>query len=117
MAFFDNFKEKVTDLAQAGAAKGKQMAEIAKLKTMNLAEEDAMKKAYLEIGKIYYAERGTAPEAAFIASCEKITAAKAAVAINNEKIDQLKAENDIAEEEIAVEVEVEQADEPEKPAE
>ena len=31
MAFFDNLKDKVSDFAQAGVAKSKQMAEIAKL--------------------------------------------------------------------------------------
>ena len=33
MGFFDNFKEKATDLMQAGAAQSKRLAEIAKLKT------------------------------------------------------------------------------------
>ena len=38
MAFFDNLKEKVADLAQAGVAKSKQLAEIAKLKAANMAD-------------------------------------------------------------------------------
>lgn len=90
MAFFDNLKEKVTDLAQAGVAKSKQMAEIAKLKAANMAEQDAIKKAYLEIGKLYYAEKGTTPEGGYAAACEKITAAKANIAANNAKIEGLK---------------------------
>ncbi len=36
MGFFDNFKEKATDLAQAGVAQSKRLAEIAKLKTANM---------------------------------------------------------------------------------
>ena len=37
MAFsFDDLREKVTDLAQSGVAKSKQLAEIAKLKTSNM---------------------------------------------------------------------------------
>ena len=40
MGFFDNFKEKATDLAQAGVAQSKRLAEIAKLKTANMGEED-----------------------------------------------------------------------------
>ena len=48
MAFsFDDLREKVTDLAQSGVAKSKQLAEIAKLKTSNMGEEDTIKKAYL----------------------------------------------------------------------
>ena len=41
MAFsFDDLREKVTDLAHSGVAKSKQLAEIAKLKTSNMGEED-----------------------------------------------------------------------------
>jgi len=90
MAFFDNLKEKVADLAQAGVAKSKQLAEIAKLKAANMAEQDTIKKAYLEIGKLYYAEKGTTPEGGYAAACEKITTAKANIAANNAKIEDLK---------------------------
>ena len=104
MAFFDSLKETVTDLAQAGVAKSKQVAEIAKLKAANMSEEDAIKKAYIELGKLYYAERGVAPEAAYISGCEKITAAKANIEANNAKIAELKAEDD--EPEVVAEVTV-----------
>ena len=90
MAFFDNLKEKVSDLAQAGVAKSKQLAEIAKLKGANMAEQDAIKKAYVEIGKLYYAEKGTTPEGGYAAACQRITAAKANIAANNAKIEELK---------------------------
>ena len=102
MGFFDNFKAKATDLAQTGVAQSKRLAEIAKLKTANLAEEDAMKKAYIEIGKLYYAEKGAAPEGAFAAACEKITAAKAAVEANNDRIAELSKKEDGVEVEAAV---------------
>ena len=104
MGFFDNFKEKATDLAQAGVAQSKRLAEIAKLKTANMGEEDTIKKAYLEIGKLYYAERGFAPEGAYAAACEKITAAKAAIEANNQRIAELKEDgDDITEDDIVVE--------------
>lgn len=90
MGFFDNFKEKAADLAQAGVAQSKRLAEIAKLKTANMGEEDTIKKAYVEIGKLYYAEKGTAPEGAYAAACEKITASRAAIEVNNERIAELK---------------------------
>ena len=98
MGFFDNFKEKATDLAQAGVAQSKRLAEIAKLKTSNMAEEDSIKKAYVEIGKLYYAEKGMAPEGAYAAACEKITAARAAIEANNDRIAELKASGESAEE-------------------
>ena len=130
MGFFDNFKEKATDLVQAGAAQSKRLAEIAKLKAANMAEEDTIKKAYVELGKLYYAEKGTTPDAAYAASCEKITASRAAIETNNERLAELKDtgvdEADVAEAaeetaaaceeaaEEAVTEEVEQAEEAEK---
>ena len=64
MAFLDELKDRAMDLGRAGVAKSKQLAEITKLSLNNASEEDAIKKAYVEIGKLYYAERGMAPEAA-----------------------------------------------------
>ena len=86
----DTLKDKATDLVQAGVAQSKRLAEIAKLKTANMAEEDAIKKAYLELGKLYYAENGAAPEGAYAAACEQITASKALIETNNERINELK---------------------------
>jgi hypothetical protein len=94
MGFFDTLKDKATDLAQAGVAQSKRLAEIAKLKTDNMAQEDAIKKGYIELGKLYYAEKGAAPEGAYSAACEKITAAKAAIEANNDRIDELKDAGD-----------------------
>lgn len=91
MAFFDELKGKATDLVQSGVAKSMQLAEIAKLKTANMGEEDTIKKAYIELGKLYYAESGAVPGAAYAAACERITAAKAAIETNNDRISQLKA--------------------------
>ena len=91
---FDALKEKAMDLAQAGVAKSKVLAEIAKLKAANMSEEDAIKKAYIELGKLYYAERGAAPEAAYVNSCERIAASKAAIEANNARIAELKTKED-----------------------
>ena len=103
---FDTLKDKATDLAQAGVAQSKRLAEIAKLKMANMAEEDAIKKAYVEIGKLYYAEQGAAPDGAFAAACERITASKAAIETNNDRIAQLKQPGH-PEPEVDAEVEVE----------
>ena len=77
MGFSDNLTEIATDLAQSVAATSKRLAEIAKLTASNLAEEGGIKKAYVELGKLYYAEHGATPEAGYAAACEKISAAKA----------------------------------------
>ena len=88
----EGIKDKVTDLAQAGVSKSKQLAEIAKLKTNNMGEEDTIKKAYLELGRLYYAERGAAPEGAYAAACGRISQAKATIETNNARIAELKAQ-------------------------
>lgn len=103
---FESLKDRATDLAQAGVAQSKRLAEIAKLKAANMAEEDAIKKAYIEIGKLYYAEQGASPDGAFAAACEKITASKAAIETNNERIAELKQPGDP---EAEVEAEIEAA--------
>ena len=113
MTFFDNLKDKAKDLAQTGVSKSKQLSEIARLNLNNVAEEDAIKKAYIEIGKLYYAERGMAPEAAYTALCQKITAAKVNIEENKSRIEAIKAEDNITDGEIASVVVVENlAEEP-----
>lgn len=108
MNFLDNLKDEAKDLAQTGVAMSKQVAEIAKLKIANLTEEDAIKKAYIEIGKLYYAERGMAPEAAYAALCERITTSKVTIEENKTRIEELKSDGDIQD----VDVEIPLAEEP-----
>ena len=113
----DTLKDRATDLAQAGVAQSKRLAEIAKLKMANMSEEDTIKRAYVELGKLYYAERGTAPEGAYVAACERITAARAAIETNKDRIAQLRMPGDPADEEIVAEVETEDVHEEAEPAE
>ena len=98
---FEDIMSRVTDLAQAGATKAREVAEIGKLKVNNAAEEDTIRKAYLEIGKLYYAERAMAPEASYAALCEKITAAKEKIEYNNQKIADIKTAGNIKDEDVA----------------
>ena len=110
MDFINDLQERATDLAQSVVATSKRLAEIAKLKASNMAEEDTIKKAYVELGKLYYAEHGTTPDGAYAAACEKITA-RAAIETNNDRIAELKATAE-AEGEI-IDVTPEAAEEPE----
>ena len=111
MDFINDLQERATDLAQSVVATSKRLAEIAKLKASNMAEEDTIKRAYVELGKLYYAEHGTTPDGAYAAACEKITAARAAIETNNDRIAELKATAE-AEGEI-IDVTPEAAEEPE----
>lgn len=114
MAFFDfdSIKDKAKDLAQTGVSKSKQIGEIAKLNLANVGEEDAIKKAYIEIGKLYYAERGMAPEAAYAALCEKITAAKVNIEENKNRIEEIKNEGGIVDADVVIPTEAAPVEEP-----
>ena len=120
MAFidFDNLMGKAKDLAQAGVNKSRQLGEIAKLNLANAGEEDSIRKAYIEIGKLYYAERGMAPEPEFASLCERVTAAKVNIEENKNRIEALKAEDGVADAEVEPIVDLpEEPAEPEAPAE
>ena len=90
---------KARELADTGVAKAKEVAEIGKLKVNNSAEQEAIRKAYSELGKLYYAERGSAPEAAYADTCQRISDAmarisyiKAAGHFTDEEVDAVEAD-------------------------
>ena len=88
---FGSIKEKMGNLAQAGVAQGKKVASIAKLKADNMAQQDAIRKAYFAIGKAYYAKMQGQPDEEFAELCGKVDAAMAAIAANNVVLKDLKA--------------------------
>ena len=70
MDFLNDLKERAADLAQVGAelaqagvAKSRQLAEIGRLNVNNATEEAAIRKAYAEIGRLYYARISELKEA------------------------------------------------------
>ena len=96
MISFDELKSRALDLTQSGVAKAKELTDVAKLNIANSTEEDNIRKAYIELGKLYYAERGMAPEGAYAALCERITASKQKIEENRAKISEIKAANDVS---------------------
>ena len=108
---FDRLKERAGELAQAGVAKAreitdagmakaKQLTEIGKLKMQSSSERDSIRRAYLELGKLYYAERGSAPEPGYADLCKKVTNAMAKIEYNNERIADIKAAGHLTDEEV-----------------
>ena len=108
---FDRLKERAGELAQAsvakakeitdaGMAKAKQLTEIGKLKVQNSSERDSIRRAYVELGKLYYAERGSAPEPGYADLCQKVTNAMAKIEYNNERIADIKAAGHLTDEEV-----------------
>ena len=91
------------ELTDAGKAKAKELKEIGKLKMENASEQEAIKKSYLEIGRLYFAEHGENPDEAYAGLCEKIAAAKAKIEYNLERIADIKAAGDLEDEEIETE--------------
>lgn len=86
----NSLKARVSSLAQTGAAKAKDTAEIAKLKVANAAEEDSIRKAYQELGKLYFTQHGSEPEAPYAALCARIAECREKIAYNDQRITDIK---------------------------
>lgn len=104
-------KEKVGTLAQAGVAQTKKVAAIAKLKSDNMAQQDAIRKAYFAIGKQLYAEKKGQPDEAYAELFAKVDAAMAAIAANNAALEELKAAEEV---EVVIDVEMQAGEVPDE---
>ncbi len=80
------------DLAQTGANKARTLSNIAKLKAANLGEQETLRKAYGELGRLYFEKYGISTEPEFFSACATIDEALAKIAINDAKIRELSAE-------------------------
>ena len=97
MAFSDDVRKTVEDviqkgagLAQMGVNMAAQMGNIAKLKAANQTEENAIRKAYTELGKRYYVAHAADENAEFSDVLQEIETAKARIQANNAKIAELR---------------------------
>ena len=99
---FGNFKSKMKDsfskaadvtkdLAEKTADKAKDASRIAKLSLEIGSEKDVIKKAYAEIGKLYYETHKDDPEGFFIQLCDEVTLALENIAAKEAEIAELKA--------------------------
>lgn len=98
---FEALKSRVTELAQGGVSKAKELMEVGKLKVNNATEEDAIRKAYTEIGKLYFAQHGMDPDPAYAALCAKIVESKERIAYNDERITDIKSAANLADADLA----------------
>ena len=98
MAIFDNLdtiREKAAEAAQAAAKKTKQLAEIAKANVSIYSEEDKIKKAQQELGKLYYRDYVVGEEldeAEYLPLCRQIDESKQTIADMRDYIAELKAQ-------------------------
>lgn len=99
MALMDNLetiREKAAEAAQAAAKKTKKLAEIAKANISIYSEEDKVKKAQLELGKLYYRDYVVGEEldeAEYLPWCQQIDEAKQTIADLRDYIENLKMEH------------------------
>ena len=99
MNFSENFeaaKNIAVETAQAAARKAKQLAAIAKANVAIYAEEDKVRKAERELGKLYYRDYAVGEEqdsAEYLPWCQKIDESKQAIAALQDQIAQLRAQD------------------------
>ena len=91
-AFASKAAEKAKDLASVAAVKTKQVSRIAKLNMDISAQKDTIKKAYAEIGRLYYENHRDDPDPAVVQACQEVDTAKEAIARMEAEIAQLKME-------------------------
>lgn len=100
MRFTENFeaaKSIAREAAQTAAAKAKELAAIAKANISIYAEEDKVRKAEIELGKLYYRDYAVGEEpdtAEYLPWCQKIDESKKAIAELRDYIASLHAEED-----------------------
>ena len=86
MRFSENFeaaKNMAVEAAQTAAAKAKELAAVAKANISIYAEEDKVKKAEIELGKLYYRDYAVGEEpdtAEYLPWCQKIDESKKTIA-------------------------------------
>jgi len=125
MAFMnsiENIRGRAAEAAQAAAKKTKKLAEIAKANLSIYSEEDKIKKAQAELGKLYYRDYVVGEEmdqAEYLPWCQKIDEAKQTIADLRDYIEELKNEQVemVADEEDEIIIEVVETEEVEEPAE
>jgi hypothetical protein len=83
--------DKTKAFAAIAADKAKAMGRIAKLTGEINGEKDTMKKAYIEIGKLYYETHRNDSDGFFIQLCDEITVAMESIAAKEAEIAELKA--------------------------
>ena len=128
MDTISNLRERGAEYANAAMDKTKDAARLAKLTVALTSEKDALKKAYIELGKAYYEEHHNDAEGLYAQLVEEVDAVNARIEEMQAEIDSLKSSfhasedasfedvvsQDEGDEDISVEITIEE--EPEAPA-
>lgn len=102
MSFFDKFKSRAgnvadaaSDVAKNAAKQTKNLASVGRIKIAITSEEDKMKKAYTELGRLFYRDFESETEAdmeEYQPWIDKITDAKNQIARLNDEIVKIRTE-------------------------
>ena len=95
-ANFENIKGMAMNAAEVAKKKASALAAIAKAKVAIFAEEDKIKKAEAELGRLYYNDyvSGNAPDTAVYQTvCDRITLSRGAIQEQRDLIARVKKEN------------------------
>ena len=119
-----NLRERGAEYANVAMDKTRDAARLAKLTVALTGEKDALKKAYIELGKAYYEEHHCDAEGLYAQLVEEVDAVNARIEEMQSEIDSLKGSfhasfedvvsQDEGDEDISVEITIEE--EPEAPA-
>ena len=124
-----NLRERGAEYANVAMDKTRDAARLAKLTVALTSEKDALKKAYIELGKAYYEEHHNDAEGLYAQLVEEVDAVNARIEEMQTEIDSLKgsfhasedasfedvvSQDEGGDEDISVEITIEE--EPEAPA-
>ena len=97
--------EKAKEYAGVASDKAKDLARIAKLTVEINGEKDTVKKAYAEIGKLYYDAHKDEPAELFAQLCDEVTVAMGNISAKEAEIAEIRAKENQPDDSIEVEFE------------
>lgn len=107
MSFWDKLKQQAGTAAKTAAQQTKTVASIGRVKLAIASEEDKIKKAYTEVGRLFYRDYEVGVELSmddYQVWCDKISDAKGQIVLLNEELERLRTASPAEEEpEVAIE--------------
>lgn len=86
----EHIAAKSVEIARSAADKAKLVARMSKLNADVITEKDALRRAYFELGKLYYKKYREAPDSDFAEQCSRIASSIAVIKESREEIRQCK---------------------------
>ena len=94
MSFFDTIRQQASGVANNAVKQTKAVASVGRIKLAVASEEDKMKKAYTELGRLFFRDYEAQTEIVmddYQIWCDKISDAKEQIARLNEEMEKIRA--------------------------